>query len=385
MMAAQSPRTPEKPGIRTIGFKTLVVCILLPPILYLGSVGLLESWLTRHYQRTVNNVYLSDMNNILNGLVSVKDSIRRSIDDALGGDIFLKIGGELDIQITTRGGAILYPATYQNQDIEKPAIDPVQQASRNFALLSEGIDARVTAAIKHVSGLGVGLFLFYELSFLGGLYYHYRRITSASQRQDMQKTREISRLQELEARRQEEIDRLSREREALLSDFNQMQETFEKEKYQLTKTEEDLFAEIETLEQKLTEIDLLKEQIQELESIQQTAVKAREKVVDRLAKRFKALYKQIDITGRALEGLADLTEDMALKAEEVIHQLDADASLVTIKRKVFTKKGNATAFEVAFAYNGRLYFRRSRENRVEILTIGTKNTQQRDLGYIDGL
>ena len=80
-----------------------------------------------------------------------------------------------------------------------------------------------------------------------------------------------------------------------------------------------------------------------------------------------------------------MTEEMGLKAEELIHQLNADAALVPVKRKVFTKKGNTTAFEVTFAYNGRLYFRKSKDNRVEILTIGTKNTQQKDLTYIDSL
>jgi hypothetical protein len=40
---------------------------------------------------------------------------------------------------------------------------------------------------------------------------------------------------------------------------------------------------------------------------------------------------------------------------------------------------------VTFAYNGRLYFSKSKENRVEVLTIGTKNTQQKDLTYIDSL
>lgn len=58
---------------------------------------------------------------------------------------------------------------------------------------------------------------------------------------------------------------------------------------------------------------------------------------------------------------------------------------MTIKRKVFSKKSRETVLEVLFAYRGRLYFRTSRDQHVEILTIGTKNTQLKDLEFIDRL
>ena len=78
-----------------------------------------------------------------------------------------------------------------------------------------------------------------------------------------------------------------------------------------------------------------------------------------------------------------MDDEMALKAEELIHQLNADDSLVTVKRKVFSKKGKATVFEAVFAYKGRLYFRKSPQNSVEILVIGTKKSQNKDLAYLD--
>jgi hypothetical protein len=76
---------------------------------------------------------------------------------------------------------------------------------------------------------------------------------------------------------------------------------------------------------------------------------------------------------------------MRLKAEEVIHQINAAPDLVTIKRKVFGKKNRDTVLEVVFAYKGRLYFRKGPGRRVEIVAIGTKNTQERELEYLAGL
>jgi len=59
--------------------------------------------------------------------------------------------------------------------------------------------------------------------------------------------------------------------------------------------------------------------------------------------------------------------------------------MVQIKRKVFSKRGRDTVLEVIFAYKGRLYFRQSKNKGVEILSIGTKNTQGKDLEFLDAL
>ena len=87
------------------------------------------------------------------------------------------------------------------------------------------------------------------------------------------------------------------------------------------------------------------------------------------------------------ELLDQLRNSMAAEeqAEEIIHQLNSDPDLVPVKRKVFSKKGKTTSFEVVFAYNGRLYFRKPGGNRIKILTIGSKNTQQKDLLFIDNV
>ena len=282
--------------MRSLPFKLLMLCILLPPVLYLLTVSFMETYLQHKYDKEINNVYLSDMNDILNGLTSVKNSVSTAIETYLDKNLFLKAGGAIDVRVTTKGGAILYPATYQNFTEDNLMTDPVKLAGKNFALLNEGIEVSVGVKIRHTSFLAISLLLFYEFLFLGGLYQYYRMVRLNIRREERQKAEELGRLQELETRRQEQIQEFSQEREMLLSDYDVLQSTFEKEKSQLEKTEEDLFLEIETLEKKLTEIDVLKEKIQELETNHQTINKQKEKAADRLGKRFKALYKNIDLT-----------------------------------------------------------------------------------------
>jgi hypothetical protein len=86
-----------------------------------------------------------------------------------------------------------------------------------------------------------------------------------------------------------------------------------------------------------------------------------------------------------VEGFLELQPDMQLKAEEVVHALNEGSNKVQVKRKVFSKKSSLTAFETVFAYKGRIYWRKTSDGRVEILAVGTKNTQHKDLNYLDSL
>ena len=357
----------------------------MPPVLYLLSVSTLETYLYDKYERELTNIYLSDMNNILNGLTNIKDAIDDSITVYLQNKIFTKIGGKIDVNVTTKQGNILYPATYQNSAFDNFSTGPANQAEKNFDILNEGVELNVNVKILHYSVLAIALLLFYILIFLTVLYGYFRKIGAKIQLDELRKSKELNRLQELENKRLHEIDSLSEERVLLLSDYDQLKTTFKKEKSQADKTEEDLFEEIETLENKLKESDRLKGKIQELEKSQNHLTRQKDKTVEKLGKRFKALYKNIEITNKALDSLTDMTDEMSLKAEELIHQLNDDPALVTVKRKVFSKKRKTTSFEVVFAYNGRLYFRKTNGNRIKILTIGSKNTQAKDLMFIDNV
>ncbi len=177
----------------------------------------------------------------------------------------MKVGGKIDVNVTTKQGNILYPATYQNSAFDNFATDPAMLAEENFNILNEGIDLKVNVKILHYSFLAFAILLFYILIFLSGLYGYYRKISVKIQIDEISNKEELEHLHELESERLKQIDKLSEEREFLLSDYDQLKSTFSKEKSQAEKTEEDLFEEIETLENKLKEIDKLKEKIQSLE------------------------------------------------------------------------------------------------------------------------
>jgi hypothetical protein len=49
---------------------------------------------------------------------------------------------------------------------------------------------------------------------------------------------------------------------------------------------------------------------------------------------------------------------------------------------VFGGKGQKTVLEVLFGYKGRLYFRNTKDQQIEVLAIGTKNTQARELEFL---
>ena len=51
-------------------------------------------------------------------------------------------------------------------------------------------------------------------------------------------------------------------------------------------------------------------------------------------------------------------------------------------RNVFGGKGQKTVLEVIFGYKGRLYFRHTDDRRVEVLAVGTKNTQAKELDFL---
>lgn len=383
--------------MKFFSFKILLLCILLPPLMYLGTVRGLERYLTRHYHDEIKNIYLSGMNNILNGSIALRQSIQQSIESYLAQKSLLEFGLQLTIKISTTDGIVLYPPIYQ---AENPA-DQLNQnsmdiARQNFRLLNNGLRLSIDVNIRPYSALATFILSFYIMISGLGLYAYFRKASRKLQQADTERLSELSRLRRLEDDFSQQINVLSSERESLLLEYQALEKAIEEQKRNAKQNEEEMFDEIEQLELRLKdnlsrqenqsrELLTLEEKINELEKLKDTLDKQKEKNIDKFSKRFRTLYKNIDTHDRALIGLSELTDEMALKAEEVIHQLNDDPSAVPIKRKVFSKKGKTTAFEIVFAYNGRIYFRKNGQQRLEILAVGTKNTQPKDLAYLDRL
>ena len=80
-----------------------------------------------------------------------------------------------------------------------------------------------------------------------------------------------------------------------------------------------------------------------------------------------------------------LTEDVQIKAEEAIHQLNQDPAKVSVRRKVFGKGGKMPILEGEFSYSGRIYFQKTSSDGTKVLAIGTKNSQEKDLKYLESV
>jgi hypothetical protein len=266
-------------------------------------------------------------------------------------------------------------------------------AADNYALLDEELRLRVETELEHGTLLPTGMLAFNLFVALLILYGFYRAAARKAELDERELRMEIDRMHEFEKENTGRLEALALEREDFQAEFEQLQEILHDEKKEAGRNEDELIEEIEALEAGLNrnlaaqdaqqqEILALEEKIKRYDKGQRKVDRQKTKAFDTLKKRFNTLYKNIVIHDRAVSGFVDLNDDFKIKAEEIIHQLNADPSLVTIKRKVFGGKGHKTVLEVVFAFKGRLYFRNTKDKRVEVLAIGTKNTQARELEFL---
>ena len=382
--------------MRYFSLKIIVVCILLPPVLYIISVNTIERYFHTRFSSRIEESYLGDTQPLLDGRIRLQDAVTANIDRYLQSELIIGSGLEAAVTVRSKNGRILYPTAYVDPDGEAITPDPAQIAAENFELMTKGLGIEVDTKLAHNSLLSISLLILFLLVSVSVLSLHYRAAALKAKLDEQKKKREIDRLREAEKESEKRLSNLMHTREGLDSEFKRLSSELESEKSKADQNESDWIEEIEKLEARLNEnlalqqtqqeeIAKLEESMKALEKSRRKMDKQNTKAADAAGKRFATLYKNLTVHERALSGYIDLSEDMKIKAEEVIHQLNEDADKVTIKRKVFGKKGHATVLEVLFAYKGRLYFRKSKEKQVEILAIGTKNTQARELEFLSKL
>jgi hypothetical protein len=377
--------------MRFLSFKILALCILLPPILYITAALLVERYVHDRYAREIEETYIGDPQPLLQGSLPLKQAVSKNIDRFLQSKSLVALGVVIDVAVVTKNGQILYPADFEPA-AEAPLIsDPAKVAAENFTLMNEGITVDVETRFEHNHLLSNTILITSILLSLLVLFFHYRVAARKALIEDHEKSLEIDRLRKLQTENIRQLDALAQERENLQSELEVLKEISSDEQKRAERNEDDLIEEIESLESKLErnialqdtqhqEISTLKERIESYAKGKRPTRKV--KAADTVKKRFSVLYKNMAISDRAISGYIGLNEELKLKAEEVIHQLDSDPAAVTIKRKVFGGKGHKTVLEVIFGYKGRLYFRNTKEQRVEVLAIGTKNTQARELEFL---
>ena len=382
--------------MKYLPFKVLILCILLPPLLYIVSIQTIERYFKARCTRDIESIYIGDTRPLFNGSLRLEEAITKNIDRYLQSKVIFSLGFQGNVQVTAKPNVILYPGAYPDiEDLSSPP-DPGTIAAENFKLMSDGLSVSVDIYLDHNTLLSNALLVFYLMISVGFFYLYYRHGLNQALSEDKAKASQIVHLREQERRSAERLQELGEQRRALLTDIDQVKAAVQSEKSKASRNEEEMIEEMVALENRLeenlafqeaqrVEIKDLKEKIQDLQEAVRKEGKPKNKALEIVGKRFDTLYKRIYIHQRAVSGYMNLTEDMKIKAEEVIHQLNQDPDQVPIKRKVFGKKNRETSFEVMFAYNGRLYFRTRKGSKVEVLAIGTKNTQNKDLKFLDNL
>lgn len=379
--------------MKYISIRILIICILLPPVFYNLSAYLLETYLKGRYAKEIMETVASDADALLNGSIRLKDSVNNNITTYLNAQKVLSWGVQIKVIVGTKKGTVLYPPIFYSGEDSLSQRDPMQIAAENYRMMNEGIIINVNLELANNTPITDVLLVFPVFVSIFLLYMGYRSGSRKAADEELKKRNEISRLLALEKDYTDKLNTLGKQREKIQRGIERVKNELKDEKVKASRNEEDMIDEIDTLEKEInmnlslqneqqSEIDELKETIADYKNQKGKKQKSRSPVVQ---KRFKVLYKNVSFQEKAISGFIDLPGDMKIKCEEVIHQLNEDSKLVQIKRKVFGKKGGLTVFEVALAYKGRLYFRKISANRIDILVIGTKNTQVKDLEVINNL
>lgn len=385
--------------MRFFPLKISIACLLLTPVLYVFTLIFLENYFDRHYSEQVHNILIGDSASILDGSTRLEERIAMNIDNFVRHDTLLQLLKlKIHIQVTTLTGKIIYPIFLDLQTIEKEFrqdTDRDMTARNNFEILNKGIKVEVETSLSHGARLAnLILISYFGISF-AVFFIFYRNGSKKAAREREQRTRIITELKKEEASYKTILDDLNNDRQKLFENIKMLNSKYQENKKKAKINEEGLFEEIISLEEQIkafvelkqikeSEISELKAQIQKYERRKSSKSKRHE--FEFFEKRFTALYKNIQLHRKAVTGFLGLNEDQQIKAEELIHQLDKNSEKVVIKRKVFSGKKHKTAcFEVLFAYNGRLYFRKNKNNNIDVLVIGTKNSQSKDMEFLHSI
>jgi hypothetical protein len=383
-------------------FKILVVSILLPPIFYIVTLHLLEGYFQKREISELNEIMIQNHEALYEGRYTVKEEINRNISEYLGHSLKYSLGVRTYVLVKTKDDRILYPAQF-GQDFSEAAeegdfselptktLNYMEVAAENYKILNEGLRLSVVVQIKHNSWLSNGVLAFYVLLSVLLLQRFVKKGIRETERQESRQKEVIQRLSGLFTQAESKLKKLEAKEDEYLAKITD----FKQDKKELSKDVDALLEEMEKLETGLENQKGLKEEM-ELEAVQLReeldrlkgrlhSPSKKKKRIDATVKRFRVLYKNLAFTDRAIEGFIFLTDEFQLKAEELIHKLNEDDSQVSVRRKVFGKGGKTNILELDFSYSGRIYFQKDAQPKAKVLAIGTKNTQEQDLAFIENI
>lgn len=376
--------------MKYFAWKILILCVILPPIFYIFTMQLLEGQLKGRYLAEIEDIYIGDTKPLFDGRISLKEAIKQNIDHYLHTRRLLPWGVNVKVIVAAKHEKILYPVFFEEEDDQILDQTSISLATENFNLLNEGLNVTVDLKIPYNTLISYIILILIILLSVVVFYYYYAAVASKIRARELDQNREIGDLKHIQSEYTGRIDKINKERQKLSESLHLIKEELNHEKLKAEQNETDMIEEIVTLEKKIEEsytqqstqhdeIELLREDFERLEKS-----KLRSKTTKTISKRFKILYENIKINNKAIHGYIVLSDEMKIKSEKIIQQLNQDPSVISVKRKVFGKKSRKTVFEVIFSYSGRIYFSKIKD-KIEVVTIGTKNTQSKDLEFLNNL
>jgi len=395
---------------RLSSFRTVYLAVVLFVLLYVFTVGALETWLLARFRATAEAaVLVTDLDR------SIATQIQTRLEETVEGSRWVRLGGvRVSLHVFGKDGRLLFlngrPTTQDNPDLDPAAV--MREAER--MLPATAVVDDVSIPIDSV--LSSILLIFYGAMLLQGLFIYNRTLahrqnavlatTQAERDRAADRTRSIElelegvreRLRTIEPHEREqaaEIAALDRERQALqrkLAGLAAREEELRGRAAKAVDLDQERQALEDLLEEAMLDLDSKNEEIQQLEqslkkvSRTKGASGGRAKDSELLGRRLRTLYKTLEIDDRAVDDLVGLRDEtMKLKAEEAIKRLADEADNVAVRRKVGGLPPHLSIFELGFAGKGRIYYTRGRQRRFRVLTVGAKNSQKTDLEYLSRL
>lgn len=384
--------------MKFLSFKALCAAILLPPICYILTMEAIQRYyvrdrLSREVAAEIETRIFRDAQKLYDGAAKIEDEVRKAVRDFPDRRMLRLLGIDTKVAVVTKTGTIIYPP-FPEQEDALLAMNHVEIAARNLSIMKTGLVIEVDTSLGYHTPLSIFILAVYMTVSLLMLYRRYRQGLRHQTEYERRKQAEIESLTRLRDDHAGQLTSLEDERARLVGEMERLREAVESEKEKALRSEDEMVDEIISLEEKIAEnlahqdeqkaeLAALRDQLRQFEKEKEKSAKQRAKEANLVQKRFKTLYKNLAIHDRAVDGFTELPEEMKIKGEEIIHLLNEKPDQVNVKRKVFNKKGKETILEVLFAYKGRLYYRNTGDGRIEVLAVGTKNSQNKDLEFLN--
>jgi plasmid stabilization system protein ParE len=390
-------------------FYVIYLSVFFFLILYVLSVEVVESLLQDSFETRVERaVRVSPIDG------PVVPQIQNRVAEIIQTSPWTRVGG-VRLTATVIGADGQTPLYIGGRVVPPPPAPTLEAAMDEAARLLPAI-TDVYVAVPHGAVLSTGILMAYAAVLLQGLFFYNRgrirreqaaldSVTSARQQAKLRAEKienelrgvrdRLSKLEPVEATHAQEIRSLEREREGLrakLRELGEREAALRSTAARSTDLEQEHHALEELLDEALSDVSHKDEEIQELQDRLQSSAgkpksgKSRARESERLARRLRTLYKNLDVDDRAISDLCALgDESLKLRAEEALKKLADEPEAAAVRRKVGGLPPHLSIYEMGFAGKGRIYYMRAESGRHRVLLVGGKASQTKDLEYLSRL